>query len=331
MKVLVIVAMLAGVTATSAYAASLWDVLEAGTKAGDTLVFAFDDYDAASTYIDLGLAYGNYNINGSDVTGDGSSLNPWLLPDLTATGAPASSGWDSWGLLWLKTIYNETTNAYVFDTSGVLDGRGNMSIQAYGLFWGETDTSLQISAGTGGNTGKDEYYATGNDMQFAMFEHGYAGSTPFAAWQSIADDGTGVLGGTATQPTYAGVTDGSLFLSGSSVPWFGREFWSQYYVNPSTGAFSGNSGFYADDPDSGNGWGPGSSQEEWGGLPLNGYKFDLGQNFSGPSTVGPPGSKWGASSSDPARAVVTPELSSSALMLLGFVPIGLGWWRRRKA
>jgi len=68
-----------------------------------------------------------------------------------------------------------------------------------------------------------------------------------------------------------------------------------------------------------------------------GTNYDVQMHVVGPSTTNPDSVGTGfvqyqttllPSPVDPGE--VTPELSSSALMLLGALPIGLAWWRRRK-
>ena len=60
------------------------------------------------------------------------------------------------------------------------------------------------------------------------------------------------------------------------------------------------------------------------------FNADTPDAVANPPTPADAGDYWLLESDDPVKAVVTPELPSGALMLIGLAPLGLAWLRRKK-
>jgi len=305
----------------------MWDTVLAGSEAGDEISWAFTDYDAGTlydTYADLVAGPGGSTY---DVTADG----------LSATGQPYD--WDSWGILKLDKVRNVTTATNLWFA-------GDGGVQVYGLYWGEKDSSLTVT--NQANPNFVNFSIIGGGMQMAGWETAAAGAQSATYWDTLAQTlGTGGLLADPTTPGYTGISDlgGELIIAASSKPidWSLEptgslpggtyDFGSGYTLNVSTSVFNGSSWFCASDPDPlKNGYGLGTINPDLSNLGWtpSSVKFYFAQDYN-KSISGPAGAQWTANSTDPAKMVMTPELSSSALMLLGFIPMGLGWWRRRKA
>jgi len=335
-RLLAVVAVLPGATATSAYATALWDIID--NTAGKTLTFHFSNYDMGSAY-DPSLL-GSATQDSWNTTDDPGVFagHARLNPVAEALGV----AWDSWGIAHLDGVSTGGTSLWTAGSGGT---------EVFAMFWGAVDQSLSI---TDLGSGQYGYSIAATGMQFAAWE--FDGGSP--DWDSLPAAGAGngtstglyFVGGDVTKPGYYGLTDvagATNIFSGSSIPKpLGDEFAVRYALDYGDSRHiygwntdSANSGFWADDPGAGNGWNSPAYNPYLGRLSttLNtakfsfhtslfnaGYDPDSGYQYVDDRT-------WDEYSNDPILATVTPELSSSTLMLLGMLPIGLGWWRRRKA
>ena len=297
MKLLILVGSLMAVTSASwAAAFNLGDYVPGGTP----VVFKFVNYDVGTLYsIDPAL---------DPITYSGATTLNGLAQ---AAPSKALTGEDAWGIFKLTEIDSSNQSHQYWNAATAPE-------QITGIFWGETDTYI-AQTGSGSGLTQDIH---GTGMQFAFFTN-----------TTKNFDANSVLGPTArfnvgAQPNYTGVTDGDLWLTGFSIPGWDTaypsdEFFGTFRPNALPGDFSGNGGAFAD---LGNvsGWGTGPGNGQIGQYaPGIGFRMDFTGNrgFNG----------WEVQSNDPLKTGTSPELSSSTLMLLGFIPMGLGWWRRRKA
>lgn len=249
------------------------------------------------TNYDAGTRYFNLPIGVTD---------PDTLPTLAAEDATVLTpykvvgpyGDDGWGVFFLTTIQD------LEDATIEYYNRGLAPFEITGLFWGLDDELITYD-------GTDQFIQS-NDLQFAMFED------PLKDFSRGAPtDRVGV--------TFPTVTNGDLIWTGSSA--LGDPLADPYEFRTSftpTLNTVGGGGFYAAT----------GAVDTWGEGPLNWMFEELldGVNFKFLFTADGSGSgDWPLKSQDPIEAEITPELSSGGLMLLGMLPIGVAWFRRRKA
>jgi hypothetical protein len=282
-------------------ASSSWAAIETYLPGGANIELKFTNYDEGTIYHNLAVGtYGKAFIDALPTSDPGGGL-PWKTPPIGA--AP---GEDTWGIFKLTDILN-------LDNAATLWQEGDGGFEITGIFWGEDDASVSWDGTT--------QTITGNDLQYAFFEDPLANLTPF----SFAAGPTGRVPG--VPPIYAGSTDGTLIWTGNSVPGIAGispdEFGAQYTPGSPTpppfdkgvGDFLGNLGT--------NDWGTGSLNDllDAGDIDMT-FHFTASGSFAGDFLL---------RSNDPVTAQVTPELGTAPLMLLGMLPIGVAWWRRRKA
>jgi hypothetical protein len=272
-------------------ASSSWALIETYLPGGAQVEMKFTNYDAGTRYFNLPIG----------------ETDPDTLPTLAAEDATVLTpykvvgpyGDDGWGVFFLSTIQdlNVSTIEYY--------NRGLAPFEITGIFWGLDDELITYN-------GTDQFIQS-NDLQFAMFE-----GTP----KNFAQGNPLLRGAGETFPT---VTDGSLIWTGNSV--LGDALADPYEFRttftPTTNIVGGG-GFYAAT----------GAVDSWGEGPLNWMFAELldGVNFKFQFTADGSGAGlWPLKSQDPIEAEITPELSSGGLMLLGMLPIGVAWFRRRKA
>jgi len=245
--------------------------------------------------------------------------------------ANANAGEDAWGIFALKEI----------DVPGQILpfwSRAASGTEITGIFWGIQDYSLDQSGS--GTDVQQVIRSTG--LKFAFY---YDTSPDFL---TISGPSTRQLDGTTYLPFFNKVTDGQLLWTGHSVPGFVTngtvvdpvaEFTTTY--NTTTHNVQ-NGGFYADvspvtykdnggvthtltgqDNDQWALWTPGNPS-----YPTN-FQFQFTGTGATSAEKG-----WLVVSEDPVMGLstkATPELPSSALLLLGLAPIGLARMRRKNA
>lgn len=282
----------------ASWAFSLFDYVEEGTK----IEMKFKNWD-------VGVIY---DVPDGTYTGAGA-LD--LLTQTKPTGAAA--GEDSWGIFKLAEIYVEGAVSPFWSSTTAPE-------ELTGIFWGERDTYLKQTT----DAGQVAQTIHGDGVHLAFFSQLKADPF-FTAFNNLLGPGARVDIG--AKPTFPTVTDGTLLWTINSIPGAGGaafptdEFFSNFIPSAAYPDSNSDGKFWADDglvP----GWGVGPGNTEFGQY-IPG-KTDMVFKFTG--TPDPAG-KWIVASNDPILAATSPELSSSALMLLGFIPMGLGWWRRRKA
>ncbi len=318
------------------------------------------NYDVGTQYYNLkDGAYTEGQLHGTAKLWDDLAGNPVFIKTLAAydplevdpyridpLAGPA--GEDTWGILRLDQIWavdsawNETN--LVWNT-----GDGGWEITA--IFWDEHDQGLIQQDVFGSPVQK----IWGDTFRSAFFANQpTVGVDDFAtAWQA------GPTGRPASgNPEYPGVTDspgaGFTKASGAVPLWTFEsvhgtdttlpataEFVNTYFPASPPGDIGSNGGAYGEvavDPF----WGAGAANACWLTNPFNDsvnphdveFRFTGEGKYDDPTTPGvdesEPGNDWLVSSSDPLIGGVTPELPSSALLLLGMFPVGLAWLRRRK-
>lgn len=270
---------------------------------------------------DVGTIYGGY----ADGTYTEAQLHATPPGGTTQTRPPSSnSGEDSWGVFRLREIDDPLGNP-VYATSA--------TSEITGIFWGGHDWQMSQTGGV------QTIYDRGINFAF------YLDNTPDFNRGDPTTDRT--KDGSVYLPFFNTATDGTLIWTGHSVPGFIapggvvdplNEFVTVF--NPTTKDVN-NGGFYGDlspvtykdglgvthtltGQDNGQWslWKPGNPA-----FPAN-FQFQ----FTGlDATIGDPTSKWLVRSNDPITGISsTPELSTCALLLLGFVPIGMGRMRLRR-
>jgi len=284
---------------------------------------------------DNGTLYGGY----TDGTYDEAALHPAVDPITTKRPDGSNPGEDGWGIFKMTGIFDKVSG----DTLWAPSGAGEIT----GIFWGLHDYQLIQTGATQEIRSRGLnfafYYDTTPDFHSGdpTLNRQKDGSTYLPFFANTGTDAD-------LSPTLWDNTDGTLIWSGSSVPGYigsGADFaGSDVTVDPDNEfittfnytTHSAHGGFYADlnpvtyldgsggshvltgvDNDQFTKYFPGSAL----------YPTDLKFQFTGEDDAGP----WLVKSNDPADGVVSPELSSGALMLLGLVPIGLGWRKRRNA
>jgi hypothetical protein len=318
---LMLVVFLTGATTASSHAGTLWGFLK-GVPEGAVLTFGFQNYDNGVDYV--GVPVGTYT---------GAAL---AAVDKHATlGANVGKvTWDTWGIAKLQDVEDGQGNT--------LWNQGRDGIQVYGLFWGEEDTSVLIQTNPYSSKLTD-FHIQGTGMQFATFEFDNGPGTGLGQWTTFSNATTsdiahlgasGLNTSNPTKPTYTGITNGRLILSGSSLPVYGEPEFSVVYSLSNSGIMSGHNNesyFYADNPNSGNGWNTPADNSFLSELQESGYtaRFRFTETLQNCGKTYVPGT-WNNYSHDPLDVTLTPELCPTALMLLGLIPVGLTWWRRRK-
>jgi hypothetical protein len=287
---------------------------------GAVIQLAFQNWDTGHLY--GGLTDGTYNE---------AQLHPGT-PNPAFTAPPgANPGEDGWGIFKMKGIYDLASGDTLWAPAA--------GAELTGIFWGLHDYQLIQ------NGAVQEIRSRG--LQYAFY---YDTTPDFKSGDPNTDR---VKDGTVYEPFFKGSTwndtDGTLIWSGKSIPGYigsgalyagssiGVDPLNEFITtfNYSTHAAAG--GFYGDlspvtyldgSAVTHTLTGVDNDQFTWfaPGDPAYPTKFQF--QFTGvPAT----GTNWLVKSNDPIDAVVTPELSSGGLMLLGMLPVGLAWWRRRKA
>jgi len=311
-----VVGLLLAATGAS-WAFSLWDYADPD----QAVVFKFRNWD-------VGTIYGA----GNGVFGSQSTPDPTDLDGLAQTGPLGGDGTeDSWGIVKLVEIYLEDDPLTpLIDEGAVPIWQTTNSLEEItGIFWGSQDTYLEDTCSGTSHVQRNE----GIDLNAAFFAD-LKSAGGFTAFNQLAGptarDASGL-------PIYPTVTDGTLLWTFNSIKGHNSasngEFFTEFYPTPQPGTESANGGAWLV-TGSVPYWGYGSANKEIaeyipdpdGAGPLNGC--DATFKFTG---IPDPGGKWLVQSDDPLRTRVSPELSSSALMLLGLVPIGIGWRRRKTA
>jgi len=339
--------MLAALTATSAYATTskLWDIID--NTGGDVLTFGFQDYGMGVSYENV--PNGTYDsVTNPNAVVNGNSTNIFTGLSAWVGSANTNVSWDSWGIARLISI----------EGGGAKDNLPGATLgvdfEVCALFWGEQDSAVTIGPDPYDPANLRDFSVQGSGMQFAVFEIPKTAiasgwhwlDTTLPTFTGVATQGAAGLntmtgGATATRPYYTGITDvGTYLFGGSSAMVGGRPEFVASYSLDTLGVLGGvqglqeaHSGFFADSPNSQNGWGSGPLNPHFAALPKSLKLFQFGQDLQNTERdlVKPRGGDvWDDYSHDPLN-LRTPELSSSTLMLLGFVPIGIGWWRRRRS
>lgn len=288
--------------------------------------WAFNLLDYVPAGQDVKFKFINYDVGTIYTAGNGIWTGATTLDGLAQTGPPGgAAGEDSWGIVKLTEIYSDDAPSPFWTSTSSLE-------EITGIFWGERDTYLADS----GSSTAHQQLIHGVGMNVAFFTQmkaalGFTAFDPTGGATAVGSRPSGA-------PVYPTVTDGALLYTFYSIPGHNwgfptDEFFTEFYPTPAPYTDSANGGFWAD---SGSvpywGVGPGNTQiaqliaDPDGPGPLNGC--DATFKFTG---VPDPSGKWLVLSDDPIRTRVTPELSSGGLMLIGLVPVGLGWWKRRKA
>lgn len=291
--------------------------------------------------IEITLKFSNYDIGTTYTisdTGDSPYDDAGIIDGL-GSGQPtgADGPEDGWGLLYLTGIYagHNTTAAENVLWLPNTAKYGNSEIS--GLFWG----------------GIDEYLGQKTTADFKSQYLGMSG-IKVALWEDIGDSKTlftaapgpgGRTNPSDMLPWYQNgdgsrvATDGNLIWTLESTPGFSAgfinsptsDFQATYSVDiagPGIGEISGGGGFWANTSTITSG--TGSFIGSLNGL-FGAYYTGVGPSLIANFTNTSPSYDWGVGSQDPAFAMATPELSSGLLMLLGIVPIGIGWRRRKTA
>jgi len=253
------------------------------------------------------------------------------------TPAPgAAPGEDGWGIFWLESI--KDINDGTLYWSNYVDTAYNTKSEITGIFWGITDTFVKQTGST------QDIHGTG--LYFAFFEDPSMDFSPAAPDTGGGPGNRGELwgGGDKTQPYWTLVTndggaagadgqtgtidDATPIWTGYSVPGYNMgyptdEFFTTFNPSVAPGGITGGGGFNAEMgavPI----WGAGSQNSMWTDVSGANLFFSFtGYDYQGNTS-------WTVRSNDPAIGTVTPELPSGALMLIGLVPMGLAFLRRKK-
>jgi hypothetical protein len=286
-------------------ASSSWAVIETYLPGGATVRLKFTNWEVGTLYDTTGLTdLAEYTRGGAVYDLDTVPVSQKAITGTDPiTGDPTYTGEDSWGIFKLIGIQSGSTDLW-------LSGQGGIEIT--GIFWGTKDESLIMSGA--------QQTLKGNGLHYAFFEDTALNFSEVAG-PGARDDSSG-------KPYFATATDGTLIWTGSAVPGItaadGYDFLS-YYTPGDPGEFDDGHGAFLGNLGT-NAWGTGSLNDLLGFLP-NGVQMSF--DFDASSEDADNG--WLLVSDDPVRAYVTPELSSAPLMLLGMLPIGVAWFRRRKA
>lgn len=278
-------------------ASSSWALIENLLPGGANVTMKFQDWDAGTRYSNLvvGKTYTDAELAALPTVdpGDGSAFK---------TLVPGFEGEDGFGIFRLTDIYDTNTLASYY----------NWLVQPFeitGLFWGLDDQSVLFNGTT--------QFIKSNNLSFAFFEDTTPDFAPGAPGSRVGD-------------TFPTVTDGTCIWTGNSVvgdpyadPYeFYAEFNPGVIADPKDdagkGEFMANSGAVPT-------WGAGTLNWMIGDfLPGTNWKFQFTADTNGAGD-------WPLASNDPGKTQITPELSTPMLMLIGMLPMGLAWWRRRKA
>jgi hypothetical protein len=278
-------------------AASAITVTQAGLLGSYTgpIIIKYSNWDEGTLY-DVSSVPANTIVSTSGLT---KTLSPTVPTHLTSNVGPAG---DSWGILRVSGIYTGDGNNNPLWTYS-----NSSPFEITGIFWGETDTNLQVSGGT--------EYIYGGGMNFAFFANA-TGSLSAAAPNNAAVDSA---------------TAGQLIWSASSVPGVsgsvpGAGFYTGFTPTTTAPLVNVNGAAWAD-----------FGSVVIGGIAhtgsLNGMfgsdapSHDLSVQFTGLPATG----SWLTDSQDPALAVSvpTPAAMSGAVLLVGIGAVNL--YRRRRA
>jgi hypothetical protein len=260
-------------------------------------------------------------------TGEGT-LNG--LPQTAPNGAAALE--DSWGVYNLTGIYLDNG---LYDTVFWLPNAaayGNTTVS--GIYWGGADSYLEQKTVVVGGKKIVSQHIGASGFSIALWEH--------PASDPVLDVSGGPLlraNGGAGFPQYPTVTSGTAPIwTFETVPGYvpdalwdtsqTRDFLANYTVNYGNNQVSGGGGMWADLSSSPYGEGTLNHRILPAVPDSDGFTGDIKINFT---NTGVPSHGWDVNSNDPAYTTTTPELSSGGLMLISMLPIGLAWWRRRKA
>jgi hypothetical protein len=296
---------------------SSWALLESYLPGNANITFHFTNWDEGTQYAGATAEklYTHFGEPGYDPLYDLDTLRA----SLPAASLPKAgkAGEDAWGIFRLDDIFNDDTGELLWSNAWAAgDSRWvTDDFEVTGIFYGVHDQAF-ISHGT-----HQEIRGTG--LRFGFFEDT---ARDFTTNPLPAPDGAGLRTG-ASGESFAKITNGTCIFSGTSVAGpFGSpqaapyEFYNDYWglgSENSSGRFVGKVGTVDGRTGALN-----LLLGDLGGGTNFKFQFDANSAGSGP---------WLLKSFDPGSAQITPELSSGGLMLLGMLPIGLAWWRRRKA
>lgn len=304
LKITLMAALLVAVSASSS-----WALIETYLPGGAKVTMKFTNYDEGTKYYNLtsGTAYEGATL---------AALQWKAAYDPLATGAYRVAGdgvpkdingiplESTWGIFKLSEIYDTNNSSIVYWS------RSTSSFEITGMFWGEVDKYV-LWDGT-------SQTIKGNDLEFAFYED----TTPdydFLPGPTIRSGNT-----------YATATDGTCIWTGTSTPGSTDASPYEFYAKFSpgngltepegTGSFLGITSAVSGHP-------TGSLN-----YLLADYAPNIQFSFKFTSSVDGVGNTgWDLSSEDPVRVRITPELSTSWLMLLGMVPVGMAWRRRKRS
>jgi len=310
---------------------------------------------------DMGALYSGATNGGVyDLTGG--------LGALTKTACPYANTWeDGWGIFTLSqiqadsgsgftTVWESTANDTqitgmfwdISDDQLIQLNTKEQYIKGNELkfaFWEQKKTGAGVTPWAPGDTGlmtrpswRDSKATSGGaTIYLPSFSENYLGTDYSLTDGTLLWTGYGVPGAVIQQ--YMEASPGDVDP--------GYEFHSQYNVsnNSSNGGFYGKLGTVGFEDVDGSGTqftnsmtGTRNSMfDEWlpGGDPAYPADFEFeftAESPSVPTSAPPPDSandNWLLESDDPVRAQ-TPELPTTVLMLMGLLPVGLAWVRRRK-
>jgi len=290
-------------------ASSSWALIEQYLPGGTDIVMKFTNWDEGTLYDESAIVAGHTYLHAGDPGYDPLyDLDVLRASGGTSLPTKGATGEDSWGIFKLKEISNAVTDQLLWSTDwSASDSRWVTSpFEITMLFWGEYDDSLYFDGTT--------QFIKGSGLQFAMFED-TARNFDFSGGPALR---AGLI--------YPTVTDGAMFWTGNAVtgdPKAGTsEFYTEFTPGPGTTHDTGKGEFFAQ-----------AGTTDAGTGSLNGLLADLGGGieFKFQFTADSLGaSPWDLKSQDPVTAEITPELSTPTLMLLGLVPMGLAWWRRKR-
>jgi len=336
LKIVIVVGLL---LAASASWATISDYLPDGV----TLKLKFANFDVGTMYpITSTWAW---------VDDDGNPNTPPVLQNHPYTSEAAINailgqeapqkglaGEDSWGILVLTDVYDASGAGTDLLWRQLDPAYGNT--QVCGIYWGGADSYLSAYTDPYGNV-TQSIGASG--FQLALWEDDPTalGYTAFDATQgpNVRTNPSGAY--------YPTVSDGTLIWTFDSVPgytrsWDGsetRDFLADYTVASDGKTISGSGGFWGSVSET-NPYGVGvlNGLIQKGGTNILGHSGDIMVNFTNHTPAykdangNPilPINRWDVYSDDPAYTTTTPELSTSALMLVGLLPIGMMWRRRKR-
>jgi len=298
---------------------------------GAQVTMKFGNWDVGTVYHNLvvGTEY-----DATAISTTQSDDDPWKEEPTNA-----AVGEDVWGIFKLSGIYDATDLDKAYWLNGVATDWNDGLSEITGIFWGGDDTYVMLDANGSQNIhAKNLYFAFFEDFSrdfktvgsTPAYELGGGpanrgdGTDPTApSWQTATNDSAdlGADGRTGT------ADDSTPIWTGYSIPGFNAtftddEFFTTYNAD-APGGVTGSGGFFAQ-----------MGAVPYWGTGTNNVMFDFGgdgpdMRFAFTGYDGNRGS-WMVRSDDPVSANVTPELPSGALMLIGLVPMGLAFLRRKK-